>query len=121
MNISSSFLSEILKEKFYEYINSADLVEGLKLARIAHEGLAPDDQEELKVFIKAHNIPHLEAIIEELERRVSLKSKIADLQSELDRLVNIQFSKDLKYNVEEEINAYMDRIILLETCNMHQN
>lgn len=121
MNISSSFLSEILKEKFFEYINSADLIEGLKLARIAHEGLAPDDQQELKVFIEAHNIPHSEAILEELDRRVSLKSKISDLQSELDRLVNIQFNKDLKYNVEEDINAYMDRIILLETCQMHQN
>lgn len=121
MNISSSFLSEILKEKFHKYINSADLVEGLKLARIAHEGLAYDDQDDLINFILAHNIPHSEAIIEELNKRVSLKSKILDLQSELDRLVNIQFNKDLEYSVEDEINSHMDRIILLETCDLPQN
>lgn len=121
MNISSSFLSEILKEKFQEYINSADLVEGLKLARIANEGLAYDDQEELKNFIVKNHIPHADAIIEELDRRISLKSKVLELQTELDRLVNIQFDEELKYNVEEEINAFMDRIILLETCSLPQN
>ncbi|NLR91230.1 MULTISPECIES: hypothetical protein [Flammeovirga] len=121
MNISSSFLVEVLKEKFTEYSQTADLVEGLKLAQVAHEGLSYDDQEELKKYIKDNKFPHLDAIIEEMERRVTLKSKLAELQQELDRLVNIQFNKDLDYDVENEINLFMDRIILLETCKMNEN
>ena len=58
---------------------------------------------------------------EEMDRSVSLKGKLSELQKELDRLVNIQFNKDLNYNVENEINSYMDRIILLETCSMNEN
>ncbi|MBB6460098.1 hypothetical protein [Flammeovirga kamogawensis] len=121
MNISSSFLTEVLKEKFEKYSHSADLVEGLRLAQVAYDGLSFEDQEDLKIFIEGNDLPHSRAIIEELERRTSLKKKVADLQLELDRLVNIQFNKKLKYNVEEEINVYMDRIIILETCTMPQN
>ncbi|ANQ49668.1 hypothetical protein KMW28_04790 [Flammeovirga yaeyamensis] len=121
MNISSSFLVEVLKEKFQEFSVNADLVEGLRLAQVAHDGLSYDDQKDLKDFIVNQNMPHSEAIIEAIEKRVTLKSKLVELQKELDRLVAIQFDKDLNYNVENEINMYMDRIILLETCNINNN